>query len=122
MTEKSRGRNPKRRNQVEEKVPSVISSAKLSRCFSGRAQVRRGRTTSKRVKMGCRKKQGLAKRDQFTSEASPEPRTEISINDAEGMYGAPRRCHGPLKHEVNTRGIGGMRGAGITRRDREICM
>ena len=73
------------------------------------------------VKMGLRKK-GLAKRDQFASEATLGPWTKIRINDAEGMYGAPNRCHGPLEHEVNTRGIGGMRGAGITRCYREICM
>ena len=107
---------------MEEKVPSVIWSAEPSRCFSGRAQARRGRTTSKMVKMGWRKKQGSAKRDQFASEASLGLRTKIRINGAEGMYGAPRRCHGPLEHELNTRGIGGMRGAGITRRYREICM
>ena len=71
---------------------------------------------------GMAKKQGSAKRDQFASEASLGPRTKIRINDAEGMYGAPRRCHGPLEHEANTRGIGGIRGAGITRRYREICL
>ena len=71
---------------------------------------------------GMAKKQESAKRDQFTSEASLEPQTKIRINGAEGMYGAPRRCHGPLEHEVNTRGIGGMREAGITRWYREICM
>ena len=55
------------------------------------------------------KKQRLAKQDEFASEASLGPWTNIRINGAEGLYRAPRRCHGPLEHEVNTRGIGGMR-------------
>ena len=71
---------------------------------------------------GVTKKQGLAKRNQFASKASLGPRTKKRINRAEGMYRAPRRCHEPLEHELNIRGIGGMRGAGITRQYREICM
>ena len=68
------------------------------------------------------KKQGSAKRNHFASEASLGLRTKIRINSGEGMYGAPRRCHEPLEYEVNIRGIGGMRGAGITRWYREMCM
>ena len=75
---------------MEEKVPSVIWSAEPSRCFSGRTQAQRGRTTSKMVKMGWRKQQGSAKRDQFASEASLGLPTKIRINDTEGMCGAPR--------------------------------
>ena len=70
----------------------------------------------------AKKKQRSVKRDQFASGASLGPWTKIRINGAEGMYGAPRRRHGPLEHEVNTGGLGGMRGAGITRWYREICM
>ena len=44
----------------------------------------------------------------------------MRINGVKGMYGASRRCHEPLEHDVNTGGIGGMRGGGITRRYREL--
>ena len=64
---------------MEEKVPSVIWSTEPSRCFSGRAQARRGRTTSKIVKMGWQKKQESANQDQFASEASLGPRTKIYL-------------------------------------------
>ena len=66
-------------------------------------------------------KQRSVRRDQFASGASLGPQTKMMINGVEGMYGATRRCHGPLEHDVNTGGIGGMRGGGITRQYRKIC-
>ena len=46
----------------------------------------------------------------------------MRINGAEGIYGASRRGPRALEHDVNTGGIGGIRGGGITRPYREICM
>lgn len=46
----------------------------------------------------------------------------MRINGVEGMYRAARRRQGPLEEDVNTGGIGGMRGDSITRRYRETCM
>ena len=46
----------------------------------------------------------------------------MRINGAEGIYGASRRPPRALEHDVNTGGIGGIRGGGITRPYWEICM
>ena len=46
----------------------------------------------------------------------------MRINGAEGIYGASRRPLWALEHDVITGGIGGIRGGGITRLYREICM
>ena len=46
----------------------------------------------------------------------------MRINSAEGIYGASIRPPRALEHDVNTGEIGGIRGGGITRPYREICM
>ena len=46
----------------------------------------------------------------------------MRINGAEGIYRASRRPPQALEHDMNTGGIGGTRGGGITRPYREICM
>ena len=46
----------------------------------------------------------------------------MRINGAEGIYGASRRPPRSCEHDVNTGGIVGIRGGGITRLYREICM
>ena len=46
----------------------------------------------------------------------------MRIYGAEGIYGASRMPPRALKHDVNTGGIGWIRGGGITRPYREICM
>ena len=68
-----------------------------------------------------KKKLESVKPDHFASGASLGPWTKMRINGVEGRYGASRRCHRPLEHDVNIEGIGGMRGGGITRWYRQIC-
>ena len=46
----------------------------------------------------------------------------MRINGAEGIYGASRGPSPALEHDVNTGGLGGIRGGGITRPYREIYM
>ena len=46
----------------------------------------------------------------------------MRINGAKDTYGASRRPPRALEHDVNIGGIGGIRGGGITRPYREICM
>ena len=46
----------------------------------------------------------------------------MRINGGEGIYEASRRPPRALEPDVNTGGIGGIRGGGITRPYREICM
>ena len=46
----------------------------------------------------------------------------MRINGAEGIYGASRRPPQALEPDVNTRVIRVIRGGGITRPYREVCM
>ena len=68
------------------------------------------------------KKKGSVKRDQFTSGASLRPGAMMGINGAECIYGVSRRPPWALEPDVNIGGIGGIRGGGITRPYRVICM